>query len=455
MIVVALIAGVVIGVLLGWVLTQRRGASAVTEVATLQVRLQQAEESLAEARFEVENINIRAAKDLDYLREENRLSIENMKATFESLSTQVLKQTVSDFSQNQEDQAKERDNTLKATLTPIQNELKAYQEKLGDFDRKHLEALEEVRTRASDLLLAQVATQASTTKLSQILGRSDQRGHWGEIQLANIMEKSGLTVNIDYFLQSSSTNEDGNRKRPDCVVDMTNGTHIVIDAKFPFDAFEKALDAENPDESRRLKVEHAKALRSHVKTLKSKSYWSEMEQTPAFTVCFLPSDAALSAAFEADLDLHAYAISENVLIVGPTNLLALLWSAGMVLRQHAQVLNAREILTEAGRLYERVDKVASHLTKLGKSLSSTVENYNNVLASSETNMMSTARKLHRMGVAPALQPLAEVPVLEKLVRTTNEERWGVENFDEELEARAELLEIDGVEDVEDDGSSIE
>jgi DNA recombination protein RmuC len=451
-IVIALIGGVLVGALLGWALTQRRGANAVTEVATLRVRLQQATENLDAARNEVTSLEARVALETDRLREEHRAALANLEVTFKSVSAEVLEKTVSDFASNQEELAKQRDHTLNATLSPIREELKSYQEKLGDFDVKHREALDEVKNRASGLLEAQLATQASTTKLNQLLGRSDQRGHWGEIQLANIMEKSGLRPTIDYQLQSSNTNDDGNRKRPDCVVDLTNGTHIVIDAKFPFDAFEKSLDEEDPEERRRLKAEHARALRSHVKTLKSKSYWSEMEQTPAFTVCFLPSDAALAAAFESDAELHAYAIGENVLIVGPTNLLALLWSAGMVLRQHTQVLSARQILFEAGRLYERVDKVASHLTKLGRSLESTVVNFNNVLASSETNMMSTARKLHRMGVAPALQPLAEVPAIEKVVRRTNQERWGVEGFDDELEARAELLDIEVVADVDDDSS---
>ena len=61
-----------------------------------------------------------------------------------------------------------------------------------------------------------------------------------------------------------------------------------------------------------------------------------------------------------------------MLLVGPTNLLALLWSAAEVLQRHAFVANAHEIMKAATELYGRIRVVAGPLAKLGKSLNDSV-----------------------------------------------------------------------------------
>jgi DNA recombination protein RmuC len=101
---------------------------------------------------------------------------------------------------------------------------------------------------------------------------------------------------------------------------MPNGSRVAIDAKFPFDAFEAALASENADERKALELKHAKDLRAHVKTLRDKAYWESITPAPEFVACFVPSDVAVSVAFDADPTLLPDAANERVLIVGPTNL---------------------------------------------------------------------------------------------------------------------------------------
>ena len=178
--------------------------------------------------------------------------------------------------------------------------------------KQHVGALGEVKSRAEELLNEQRKSQAETRRLNQLLGRSDQRGRWGEVQLANVLEASGLRQNIDYQLQVSSTNDAGRAQRPDCVVNMPNGSRVAIDAKFPFDAFEAALASENPEERKALELKHAKDLRAHVKTLRDKAYWESITPAPEFVACFVPSDVAVSVAFDADPTLCLLYTSNEV-----------------------------------------------------------------------------------------------------------------------------------------------
>src|ERR1019366_9864190 len=103
---------------------------------------------------------------------------------------------------------------------------------LETFDKDHRQALFDVKNRAGELLQAQLKTQEETNRLNQLLGRSADRGRWGEVQLANVMKASGLRPNIDFDLQVTQAGEAGQRQRPDCIVNLPNNSTIVIDAKF-------------------------------------------------------------------------------------------------------------------------------------------------------------------------------------------------------------------------------
>jgi DNA recombination protein RmuC len=256
------------------------------------------------------------------------------------------------------------------------------------------------------------------------------------------MEASGLRRNIDYDLQVSGVNESGRSLRPDCIVKMPNQASIAIDAKFPFDAFEAALATDDAEQRRLKHAEHAAALRSHVRTLKDKSYWELISPAPEFVVCFVPSDFAITAAFDADPQLHAYAAKERVLIVGPTNLLSLLWSVAMVLRQHDASLNAEEILKTAESMVDRIRMVVEPISKLGKSLDDTVDSYNKMVKSVEARLIPAAHRMRGMGGAQRAKPLPQLDSVDESVVQLNEGKWGVGPDNPLDEGASDILELE-------------
>ena len=401
--------------------------------------------NLAQTRADLavsESRRVGAEEALDRERDEHRIALENMALTFEALSGRVLAQTVEQFNVAQTQTLNERDSRLDLTLKPLESLLGEYKDKLEDFSEKHVGALFDVKAKADDLLAAQQRSHDETRRLNQLLGRGDQRGHWGEVQLANVMEASGLRRNIDYDLQVSGSNDAGRALRPDCVVKMPNGGTIAIDAKFPFDAFEAALAAEDPAVREAKYAEHAAALRGHVKTLKDKSYWEVVASSPEFVVCFVPSDFAITAAFEADPQLHAYATKERVLIVGPTNLLSLLWSVAMVLFQHNASVNAEEILRAAETMVERIRLVAEPVAKMGKSLDDAVDQYNRLVRSVESRLIPVARSMRSLGGAQRAKSLPELGSVNETASPINEEKWGVDADNPLPEGISEVLELE-------------
>ena len=429
------VAGLAIGAALAWAFSLRRHAALVERLAHAQSELAVRDTQLAQAQ-----------ENLARERADHEAAIENMEVTFENMSNRVLAHTVAQFNQSQEQVLRERDSKLNLTLKPLEVLLDEYKKNLSEFDKQHVSALSDVKFQASKLLEEQVKTQEETRRLNQLLGRGDQRGHWGEVQLANVMEASGLRKDIDFDLQVTGVNEAGRALRPDCVVKMPNGTSIAVDAKFPFDRFEAALAADDVERRRTLYEEHAKALRGHVKTLKEKAYWEVITPAPEFVVCFVPSDFAITTAFEADPSLHAFAVKERVLIVGPTNLLSLLWSVAMVVRQYEATLNSEKILKVAEEIYDRIRVVAEPISKMGKSLNDTVENYNKMVRSVESRLVSSAHRLRRLGGASlGAKPLAEFVPVHELAVPIDDEKWGVGPETPLLEGVSEILDLEAIE----------
>jgi DNA recombination protein RmuC len=425
------VAGLLVGAALTWAYSMKHAQSlrdgatqAQADLAVRESQLTTANEMLARERGEHEN------------------SLKNMELTFENTSNRVLANTVDQFNQSQEQVLKERDSKLDLTLKPLETLLDEYKKNLVDFNKEHAGALFDVKSRATELLQAQQKTQDETRRLNQLLGRGDQRGHWGEVQLGNVMEASGLRRNIDYDLQVSGVNDLGRALRPDCVVKMPNDASIAIDAKFPFDAFEAALATDDAEQRRLKHAEHATALRSHIKTLKEKSYWEVITPAPEFVVCFVPSDFAITAAFDADPQLHAFAAKERVLIVGPTNLLSLLWSVAMVLRQHDATLNVEEILKTAESMVDRIRYMVEPMAKMGKSLEDAVDSYNKMVKSAESRLIPAAQRMRGLGGAQRAKSLPELESVNEPVSQLNEGKWGVGPDNPLPEGISEILELE-------------
>ncbi len=423
--------GLVIGGLVAWTIASRHAQSQRDALGQVRSELAVRESELSAARASLEQV-----------RAEHDEALRNMETIFENLSNRVLAQTVQQFNQSQEQVMKERETTLDRTLKPLADLLDEYKRNLAEFDKQHVGALGEVKSRAEELLSEQRKAQEETRRLNQILGRSDHRGRWGEVQLANVLEASGLRLHIDYELQVSSTGEGGRSLRPDCVVNMPSGARVAIDAKFPFDAFESSLLCDDADERVALETKHAKDLRAHVRTLREKAYWESISPAPEFVVCFVPSDVAVSVAFEADPDLLQFAAGERVLIVGPTNLLSLLWSVVMVVRQQQLAVNAEELYRVAETIFERIRRVAEPVARMGKALDTQVKEYNSMVTSFETRLIVSAKSLQNLGGAARAKELPELGHVDRLAARLDEVKWGVDDANPLPEGASEIIELE-------------
>jgi DNA recombination protein RmuC len=257
--------------------------------------------------------------------------------------------------------------------------------------------------------------RTEVTKLSERAGSLTNalrtphvRGRWGEAQLRNVVEYAGMVEYCDYVSQATATSEDGGL-RPDLVVRVPGGKHVVVDAKAPLTAYLDAFETTDEKERDQRFADHARQVREHVTKLSAKGYWRQFQPAPDYVVMFLPDESYLRAAHEHDPSIQEYAWSSNVILASPSTLMILLRTVAMTWQQETIAESAREV-SELGReLYKRLATMGGHVTRLGKSLDGAVKAYNETVGSLERQVLVQARRFERHGITgiepPELQPI--------------------------------------------------
>lgn len=276
-------------------------------------------------------------------------------------------------------------------VNPIKSALDGVGQKLGDLEKSRVGAYEALKQQVGDLIISQNSLKNETSRLVSALKTPNTRGRWGEIQLRRVVELSGMVEHCDFQEQIAISNTD-TKIRPDMVIYYPGNKQVVVDSKVPLTAYLKSLETSNDVERKILLKDHAKQLRDHVIKLSKKEYWSQFQDSPEFVIMFLPGEIFFSVAVEQDPELIEFAMREKVLITTPTTLLALLHTIAWGWRQENLAENAKQIVKMGQELYKRLSDLSQRFANLGKSITSTVNNYNQTVATLEGRVLVSARK---------------------------------------------------------------
>ncbi|HET7690977.1 MAG TPA: DNA recombination protein RmuC [Nocardioidaceae bacterium] len=294
----------------------------------------------------------------------------------------------------------------------VKEGLERLHDQLRDLEDHRISWQSQLGQQVTDMRLTAESLRRETAGLATALRRPQVRGQWGELHLRKAVELAGLVDRCDFTEQHVL---DGGRLRPDLVVHLAGGKHVVVDAKVPLDAFLDATSSEDEEVAAAALARHARQLRQHVDSLSAKSYWKALPSAPEFVVLFVPGEAFLSAALEGDTSLLEYAARRQVILATPTTLIALLRTVAFAWTQEALAERAHEIHDLGRELHERIGVMGSHLDKLGRALTAAVGSFNATVGSLESRVLVSARRFTELSpTAPAL----ETPrVVEESTRT--------------------------------------
>lgn len=317
--------------------------------------------------------------------------------------------------QRAEAQRVQQQNAVLTALAPVRESLQQMQNKVASLEQERqaqFGSLAEQLRRAQE---SDEALRATTESLAGALRSTSTRGVWGETQLRRVVEAAGLTRHVDFDLQSTISSDRG-QGRPDMVIRLTGGTSIAVDAKVPLDAYLEASALSGGDaqeaQRRQFMQKHVKAVKAHIDALAKKAYWSGLDASPEFVICFLPSESLLAAAIDEDPTLLDYAFSKRVALASPVNLWAVLKTVAFTWKQQEVSTEARTLLNLGTQLFDRLGTVAGHADDMRRALERTVESYNRFAGSLETRVLVTARQfpgIDASALEPGPQPITTTP----------------------------------------------
>ena len=328
-----------------------------------------------------------------------------MKVTFQSLAFEVLEKT-----------QRRGEQSLDTLLAPLKESMKMLDQHQRELEQRREGAYAGLREQIEEMMKAQHELRKETYQLSSALRSSSIRGAWGQVHLRRVVELAGLLNHCDFSEQMSHEHE-GKVLRPDLVVHLPGHREIVVDAKTPLNAFLDAVATSEESVRRRCMETHAMQVKKHIRDLSQKDYWKRFGLNPEFVVLFLPAEAFFSEALQIDPSIIELGAEQNVIIATPTTLIAILRAVAHGWKQEALSKNAEQIARLGQELYDRLQVLSEHWEKVGKSLTSSVDAYNQAISSLESRVFVTARKLKEQGAAPLTsEELAPLEPIDRITR---------------------------------------
>jgi DNA recombination protein RmuC len=318
--------------------------------------------------------------------------------------------------------------SMEARLASVQQQM---QDRLADNAAKSARALTDMQERMNQTLHG--SAKQTTTSLTQlqerltaidkaqdnitrlsgdvlslqdILSNKQTRGNFGEIQLNDIVSKA--LPKDSYSMQATLSNG----KRPDCLIHLPNPPGpIVIDSKFPLEAYEALHRAENDfalkDAVAKMKV----AIKAHINAIADK-YIVEGE-TADGALMFLPSEAVYAELHANFQELVRYGFEQRVWIVSPTTCMATLNTMRAILKDARMREQAGAIRKELGLLHADVERLVTRVGNLDRHFGQARKDVDEIMISSE-KAAKRAGRLHNFDFADSVE---EAPVPIQLARS--------------------------------------
>ena len=398
-----IIIGVVIGAVIVYVLMN-------TKVSALHVELarKDTEMTMLEHQYSEEARLLQQQRNEEVKLREQQFN-EQLKTTKEQLH--VLAQQLMDA---QAKRLKEENTESMGHITqPLKDAISEMRKAISDNIKDHTEQSASLREQLRLMMESNRQIGEKAESLANVLRRDNKvSGNMGEIILGDLLASQGLTEGIHFEVQARlrddqgrplKNDDTGREMQPDVILHYPQGQDVIIDSKVSLVAYQRYVNAEQPEEKERALQEHIKSVRQHVTELSRKDYSKYIKaprESVDFVIMFVPFESSLQLALVNDPTLWRDAFERKVFITGEQNLLGILHMIHIAWVQNQQAENQEKVFDIAEQLLDRIGDFVQRYNKVGEQLDQARKSFEystNKLMEGRQSVVQKANELKALG----------------------------------------------------------
>lgn len=309
--------------------------------------------------------------------------IENVKATFGSLSLDALRKAQEAFldlaKEKLESERRTSAQDLEAKKGLIDRQLEQMTSELGKVSNlmKELEMdrgqkFGELATRLKAATEQTAALTETTGKLREALASAKVRGQWGERMAEDVLRIAGFIENVNYLKQKAI---EGVGSRPDFTFLLPQSLRLNMDVKFPLDNYVKFHECNSDAEKAKYCNDFLKDVKARIKEVTTREYINPEQNTLDYVLMFIPNEQVYRFVHEQDSSIIDYGLENRVVLCSPITLFAILVVIRHAVDSFALQQKSNEILSLYGKFAKQWGKFLDQLKLLGKRIEAVHNEY--------------------------------------------------------------------------------
>lgn len=384
MVYLAFMLGLLIGAALVFILMGRENTRLRVDNARQQTQLEQTGKRMEERRQEMDR------------------QVEATKQELALRTQELLRQNADRLKQ-------ENSEHMTLLTTPLREAISEMRRALEDTTKHSAEDNASLRELLAQMMRSNREIGEQAELLANVLRRDSQAaGYMGEVILGDLLAAQGLVEGVHYESQPylrdakgrKARNEDtGSAMRPDFILHYPQGQDVVIDSKVSMAAYERYVNATDPEEKAKALKAHIQSVRKHVDELAGKDYSRYLDpgrQAVDFVLMFMPFESSLQLALANDPSLWHEAFERKVFITSEQNLTAILHMIHVAWVQNQQAQNQRLVFGLAEQLIDRLGDFIKRYTALGERLEQAKRAFDDCGKKLYAGNQSVVKKAHEL-----------------------------------------------------------
>ncbi|HEX9666605.1 MAG TPA: DNA recombination protein RmuC [Thermodesulfobacteriota bacterium] len=405
-----ILIAVVVGMLIGF------GLALILRVIQAKTGKELAEELYAESEGQRrENLNA---------------VIENIKASFGSLSLDALSKSTEEFLKlARATLAPERETTVKELdakkglidqqLQRMSKELENVSTLMKDLEKDRVEKFGELASQLKTASEQTTSLMKVTTTIREALASSKARGQWGERMAEDVLNLAGFIENVNYLKQKSI---EGGGSRPDFTFLLPRDLKLNMDVKFPLDNYIKYLEAVTEPEKLKFRSDFLRDVRGRIREVTTREYIDPEQNTVDCALLFIPNEQIYAFIHEQDSTIFDNALKNKVVLCSPINFITVLAVIRQAVDNFALERTSGELLSLFGRFKKQWDQFITKFESLGTRITDLQREYENLMTTRKRLLESPLDKIESARIKQGL-PIAPEEGHEtlKLIKTEEDE----------------------------------